>query len=255
MKPKKWQTRSVIRNYFADLELDHTATIQEIRSAYRRLAKKFHPDAHPNDTIAEESFRRIQEAYEHLNTVTKVSRLKSRLSNIKALETSAITRWKDQKRPSPEVDDLRQTLRSRKEEDLDIHFSLAVQERVIDHGGKERFQFVFEKPCPTCKGRGGSKNSVYATCKKCAGLGSYQIARGALQWKKTCEDCFGKGKNVVVPCAGCSGKGKVAERQAVEVKIPAAVDLHQKVCLKGLGHISFDGAKRGDLWLSLTRKA
>jgi len=241
----------VIRNYFADLELDHGASLQEVRAAYKRLAKKFHPDHHPLDQMAEESFRRIQEAYRHLNSVSKVARLTGRLSSVKALANSSISKWKERK---PKAQPPTEEKTKRREENLDIRMTLAVQERVIDRGGKERFQFVFEKPCQVCGGRGGSVKSVSATCKKCAGLGYYRISRGALQWKKTCEDCFGKGIQVILPCVGCSGKGKVAERQAIEIHIPSGIDIHQEVCLKGLGNFSFDGEKRGDLLLTLTRR-
>lgn len=244
----------MIRNYFADLELLPGATLAEVRSAFRRLAKRFHPDVHPNDPVAEESFKRIQEAYDHLDSPTKITRLKNRLAQVKELRTSGITKWKDQRRPATEKEGDKKKSKRQRAENLDIHLNLAVQGRVIERGGRERFQFVFEKPCPTCRGRGGSERSVAITCKKCAGVGTYQIARGALHWKKTCEECFGKGVNVIAPCGTCSGKGKVAERQAVEIQIPEGVDLHQEVCLKGLGHISFDGEKRGDLWLSLTKR-
>lgn len=248
----------MIRNYFADLELDHEATIKEVREAFKRLAKKFHPDLHPEDPVAEESFKRIQEAYEHLNTGTKITKLKNRLSMIRELESSAITKWKD----ADKLKEARETLpperkskaRSKRAENLDLHLSLGVVERVLEFGGRERFQFVYERPCGTCKGRGGSNKSVAATCKKCAGLGTYLIARGNLKWKKTCEDCYGKGTVVLLPCSTCSGKGKVSERQAIEIQIPAGVDLNQEVCLKNLGHYSFDGSRRGDLWLTLTKK-
>ncbi len=248
----------MIRNYFSDLELEYDATVKEVREAYKRLAKKFHPDAHPEDPIAEESFKRIREAYDHLNTGTKITRLKNRLSMIRELESSSITKWKD----SAETEEARETLKperlskakSKRVENLDLHLSLSVGDRVLKLGGKERFQFVYERPCSTCKGRGGSKNSVAATCKKCAGLGTYLISRGNLKWKKTCEDCYGKGTVVLLPCSACSGKGKVSERQAVEIQIPAGVDLNQEVPLKNLGHFSFDGSRRGDLWLTLTKK-
>lgn len=240
----------MIRNYFADLELAHDASLQEVRAAYKRLAKKFHPDHHPNDPLAAESFRRIQEAYKHLNSAAKVIRLKNRLSSVKALENSSVSKWKERRSKNIPVPPAKE----KRQEVLDIRLTLAVQERVIEGGGRERFQFVFEKPCPTCGGRGGSSKSVATTCKKCAGFGSYQISRGAMQWKKTCEPCFGKGVIVILPCATCSGKGKVAERQAVEIQIPQGIDIHQEVCLKNLGHISFNGEKRGNLWLTLTRR-
>ncbi len=248
----------MIRNYFADLELEVSAGLQEVKNAYRRLAKKFHPDLNPEDPLADQAFRRIQEAYEHLNTGTKISRLKGRLSKIRSLENSSITKWKERRvseAPAEKKDRGRTTAaKAKRQEDLDIRIQLTVQPRVLENGGKERFQFVFEKPCSVCDGKGGSRHSVMATCKKCAGLGTTMISRGALQWKKTCDGCYGKGFQVIDPCVGCSGKGKVAERQAVEVQIPKGIDLHQEVRLSGLGHISFDGKKRGDLWLTLAIK-
>jgi len=247
----------LIRNYFADLELDHEATIKEVREAFKRLAKKFHPDVNHNDPVAEESFKRIQEAYSHLNTGTKIVRLKNRLSMIRELENSSITKWKDAKKEEavePISENRTSRSRTKRAENLDLHLSLTVSERVLLSGGRERFQFVYEKPCENCKGRGGTSRSVATTCKKCAGLGTYLISRGNLKWKKTCEDCYGKGSIVLLPCSACSGKGKISEHQAVEIQVPSGVDLNQEVCLKNLGHISFDGTKRGNLWLTLQRR-
>ena len=247
----------MIRNFFADLELEVGASLTEVRVAFKRLAKKFHPDLHPEDPVSEESFKRIKEAYEHLNSTTKIQKLKNRLSTIRALENSSITKWKEPARlreivPIRKKDD--PITKSKRAENLDIHLSLQVSDRVIQKGGHERFQFVYEKPCPTCQGRGGSRKSVATTCKKCSGLGTYMISRGALRWKKTCEDCFGKGVQVLLPCTHCSGKGKISEHQSVEINIPEGVDLNQQVPLKNLGHVSFDGNKRGDLWLTLSKK-
>lgn len=239
----------MIRNYFSDLELDPDATLEEVRLAYKRLAKKFHPDANPEDPLAEQGFKKIQEAYQHLNSTTKISRLKSRLSHIKALSSSSIKKWKLEKARVSTVKP-----KSRARENLDLHLTLTVQERVLEHGGKERFQFVYEKPCEKCRGRGGSRASVSATCKKCVGLGFFEIERGAMRWAKTCDVCYGKGFEVLSPCESCAGKGKVSERQAVEIHVPSGVDLHQEVCLKGLGHTSFDGSRRGDLYLTLHKK-
>jgi molecular chaperone DnaJ len=238
----------MIRNYFSDLELDHKADLDEVKAAYRRLAKLFHPDHQQDNPAAPDLFRKIQEAYDHLDTPTKISRLRGKLSKIHEVEVSSITSWRKEQTTAPG-----QPTRAKAKDHLDLHLTLSLSDRVLKKGGKERFQFVYEKPCQPCKGKGGVKNSVSVTCKKCAGLGSYQIARGNLQWRKTCELCYGKGHQVINPCPSCAGKGKVAERQAVEVKIPPEVDLHQEVCLKNLGHMSFDGHHRGDLWLTLVK--
>jgi molecular chaperone DnaJ len=253
----------MLRNYFSDLELGPDASLDDVRKAYRRLARRFHPDVNPLDAQAEEAFRRIQEAFENLSTVTRIRKLRERLEGTSRKTVKPeIQKWSDfSKLPRPDqfVSQWRDEPSVKKnikrpEEKLDFWIQLELSDQELKRGVSKRFRFSYEQPCEACRGSGGSSGSVKATCKRCAGLGFYLIERGAMHWKKTCDDCLGKGHIVVSPCRVCSGRGKVQNSEVLEVKIPKSPDLSKALVLRGLGHISYDGRKRGSLCVQLVQK-
>lgn len=240
----------MIRNYFADLELEPSATPDEIKQAYRRLARRFHPDLNPMDSLAEASFKRIQEAYDFLSSKSRVVKLKQLLEQKRLLEGTQSKRWnaspvvprsgkqfvyewREEKTKSRRV-----KLRT---ENLDIRIP-------VKRSSKEWEQIVYARdvPCVQCRGAGGVSRSVRETCKSCAGLGYHAINRGAMQWKKTCENCLGKGFEVLAPCSRCRGRGKIAERATIRINVPSRPI---SICLKTYGHCGFDGKQKGDLWI------
>lgn len=251
----------MIRNYFADLELSIDATAEDIRRAYKRLARRFHPDLNPQDIRAESSFRRITEAYEYLSSATRIQKLKKILDlvpeeftkkNIQKWENLAIVpsnqnqffeEWAEE--PSRKSTKVKQ----RPEESLDLWVSLPIYKN--DRGVGKRAIISVDIPCPHCRGRGGQSRSVQVTCKKCGGLGNFLITRGAINWRKSCDDCHSKGYLVLGPCDQCSGKGKVSQKQLIEISIPPNADETRPLYVKGFGHKSFNGRKRGDLWVQL----
>ncbi|MDB5038169.1 MAG: molecular chaperone DnaJ [Bacteriovoracaceae bacterium] len=257
-------TLKLIRNYFADLELDFAASLDEVRKSYKRLARRFHPDLNPLDAQAEESFLRIQEAFDHLNSVTRIERLKKQLKDIPkeklkknldrwgnypTVPVSAeqfVSQWEDE--PSINRSQKRPT------ENLDLWISLELKNQELKDGAAKKLKLQYDKPCGQCRGTGGRARSVRATCKPCAGIGYLLIERGAMHWKKTCDDCFGKGYVVAAPCSGCSGKGKVLAEELVELRISKNSDLSKALSFRGLGNVSYDGKKRGDVWVQLVQK-
>jgi molecular chaperone DnaJ len=253
----------MIRDYFADLELGPDSTLEDVRKAFKRLARKFHPDVNPLDPHAEESFLRIQEAYDRLNSQTRIERFRKQLdlASFKSVQKN-FGRWGEYPLvPKPEQfvsqwqDESSAPKRTtRPEEKLDFWVKVGISQNDAKVGGTKKIRYSFDRPCPSCRGSGGRARSVKATCKKCAGLGHFLIERGAMHWRKTCDECGGKGHIVGVPCESCGGRGKVSVQEIIELKIAKNSDFNKTVVLKGLGHISYDGKRRGDLCVQLVQK-
>ncbi len=254
----------MIRNYFADLELDLSASLDDVRRAYRRLARRFHPDLNPLDKQSEESFYRIQEAFDFLSSETRFEKLKKQLVEpgrtskklvaqkwgeyplVPVSTDQFIGEWKEESSVRKKF--------HRPEENLDVWILMEVNRADLKSEIVKTIAVPHEHPCGSCRGLGGRAKAARATCKKCAGLGHFLIERGAMHWRKTCDLCLGKGYLSLSPCSTCGGRGKVGERQKIEIRIPKKTDVKRPIIVRGFGHISFDGKKRGDLWVQLTVK-
>ncbi|MBN8553825.1 MAG: DnaJ domain-containing protein [Deltaproteobacteria bacterium] len=246
----------MIHNYFADLELDIQADLNEVQRAYRRLAKKFHPDIN-SDPKAPAAFRLIQEAYATLNTEGKILKHKKQIevqiSQIKFAEkkvTYALTPVKREEfieisgiyRPKNRL--------IKTDENLDIHLVLSIDADDLEKEGSQFFEFPFRKPCSVCLGSGANPQSRKQTCKICKGLGVSKIQRGAMKWDKTCEACDGKGVTAE-KCNKCLGTGIATDRQQIEFKITKKLDFTKPIEFKGLGNYAETGKRRGSVWVQL----
>lgn len=228
----------MIRDYFADLELDIHAGGQEIKRAYRRLARRFHPDLNPGDRFAEASFRQIRAAYEYLSDETRADQLRiylqksARQARPKKWQANDIFGYGDQ---APDARNI-----------LDIHTIAELTDEDLQKGYYE-LSLLIEEPCHECGGDGGPESSIKRTCKHCAGLAYRLIQRGAFRWKKTCEPCHGKGFEVINACPACQGKGKKKQTRKLQLRIPESL---QATRYPEWGHIAYNREqKRGDLWV------
>jgi molecular chaperone DnaJ len=255
-----WGEEVLIRDYFADLELSPSSDLEEVKRAYRRLARRFHPDLNPGDSYAHESFQKIHEAYQYLLSDEQRDQLKVHLMGVHKnfpQKTQLPTRW--QREPQlqyPSEDgflDEWNLKKNRRLEDLDIHLKVEVNAKKFP--AKQCLELTRSKVCRTCRGQGGVSQSVQVTCKGCAGLSYQLIRRGAFRWKKTCDDCSGKGYQVVGACSPCGGLGKVPVQESVELEIPKDLESGQAVRYSGLGQESYDGKTKGELWITWVLKA
>ena len=246
----------MIHNYFADLELDIEAGLDDVQKAYRRLAKKYHPDINA-DPKAPAAFRMIQEAYATLNTEGKILKHKRQIevqiSQIKFAEkkvTYALTPVKREEfieisgiyRPKNRL--------IKTDENLDIHLVLSMDVEDLEKEGSKYFEYPFRKPCSNCLGRGVDPQSRKQTCKICRGLGVTKIQRGAMKWDKACDVCDGKGV-IMEKCSRCSGSGASMDRQQIEFKITKKLDFTKPIEFKGLGNYAETGKRRGSVWVQV----
>lgn len=248
----------MVHNYFADLELSVEASVEEIRQAYRRLARRFHPDLNPMDMHAEESFKRVREAFDYLNSEDRAKKLRDKI--LKSGSVKKPEKWHGSvhfpKSPESFVNDWTEepsytNLRVQRKENLEVHVRVSMKSEELSRNCEKRIVVEYEKPCTRCLTKGRASRKVQETCKHCSGLGFLSIQRGALQWKKTCDDCRGCGTVRRTECQLCLGSRKIRDQEFIKLDITKAVDISKPLIFEGLGHVSFDGKRRGSLWVHL----
>lgn len=235
-----------MRDYFADLGLTAKASLEEVKRAYKRLAKLFHPDAAGD----REEFERVHEAYENLKSTTRIERVKKALGSA----TTALTVQKT---------DVRARAYQRRETKSEYHAALGpveraesldlrivvVKEPLLNPGDIQEVPVSLERVCKDCRGKGDRSTSTRVRCQKCGGDGFHLIQRGSsFRWKKTCERCFGQGYEIKSACPQCQGYGKSSALEVVKLSVPESFD--EPVAYRELGHYSFDGKSRGTLWVT-----
>ena len=257
------------RDYYEVLGVDKTASADDIKRAYRRLAKQYHPDMHPGDKECEEKFKEANEAYEVLSDDEK--RQKYDQYGHAAFDPSSgfggggyggfgggfegfdfgdifssffggSTGGSRQRQNMPEDGD-----------DLYTRVAITLEEAVS--GCRKEVSFARVESCPDCSGSGAERGTKPETCSACRGRG-YVIAQqqtmfGMTQTQRTCNSCRGTGKVVKNPCHNCNGKGRIRIRKKLEVNIPEGIDHGQKVILRGQGDAGRNGGAAGDLIIEI----
>jgi molecular chaperone DnaJ len=243
------------RDYYEILEVTRTATDQEIKSSYRKLALKFHPDRNPGDKKAEEQFKEAAEAYAILSDGDKRARY-DRFGHAgvgggaQGFDPSQFTGFEDifgglgdifgfgggQRRSGPQRGaDLRY--------DLEIPFEQSAK------GVETHIQIPRHETCETCKGNGSAPGSQPATCPQCRGAGQLRYQQGFFTVARTCGQCRGAGKVITKPCQTCKGNGTIEQTRKLTVKIPAGIATGQRLRLAGEGEAGTLGGPAGDLYV------
>jgi molecular chaperone DnaJ len=243
------------RDYYEILEVSKTATDQEIKSSYRKLALKFHPDRNPGDKTAEEKFKEAAEAYAILSDGDKRTRY-DRFGHAgvgngaQGFDPSAFTGFEDifgglgdifgfgggGRRGGPQRGaDLRY--------DLEIKFEQAAK------GIETTIQIPRQEACETCKGSGAAPGTSATTCPQCRGAGQLRYQQGFFTVARTCGQCRGAGKVISKPCQTCRGEGTVEQTRKLTVKIPAGIATGQRLRLTGEGEAGAHGGPAGDLYV------
>lgn len=247
------------RDYYEVLSLQRTATIDEIKKAYRRLALQYHPDKNPNNPEAEERFKEAAEAYGVLSDDEKRARYDryghQGLGNTGGFDPNQFadfgdilgdlfgfgdlfgTRGRRSNRPS-KGNDLRY--------DLEIEFMDAVFGREVTLNVPRVIN------CQTCSGSGAKAGTQPVTCTGCGGRGQVRYSQGFFAVARTCPQCGGAGKVIKDPCASCNGAGRVREEKKISVKIPAGVDDGSRLRVGGEGESGHNGGPAGDLYVFLS---
>ena len=248
------------RDYYEVLGVEKGASEDEIKKAYRKLAKANHPDLHPGDKECEERFKEINEAYEVLSDPDK--RAKYDQFGHAAFDPSAGGPGGAGFGGFGGFGDIfgggfggGQTQRSgpRRGENLRVRLNITFEEAAF--GCEKEINVGRVEQCPDCKGTGCAPGTTPEVCPDCKGTGSVRTTQrtpfGMVQTSGACKKCGGRGKIIHQPCPRCGGRGAVRKNQTIKVKIPAGIDDGQTLNLHGKGNAGLDGGPAGDLLITV----
>jgi molecular chaperone DnaJ len=244
------------RDYYEVLGVPRNASDQEIKSAYRKLALKFHPDRNPGDKEAEERFKEAAEAY----SVLQDSETRRRYDAYGHAGLGGGTVGFDPTIFADFGDILgdffgfgdvfgRRRGGPRRGADLRYDLELGFEEAVF--GTETHIQIPRAETCPSCGGSGSAAGTEPATCPSCGGRGQLTFQQGFFSVARTCGRCRGTGRIVTSPCKECRGEGHVPMERKLQIKIPPGVDSGSQLRISGEGEAGATGGPSGDLYVVL----
>lgn len=241
------------RDYYEVLELSRDADQDQIKSAYVRLARKYHPDFNPGDETAEAKFKEVTEAYEVLSDPEKRARY-DRYGHA-GMEGDGPGGFHG---PSVDPFDLFAQMfgmaglgRRGPQAGQDILVEVEIDLLEAATGTTRTVEVDRAERCGECQGSGVRPGSRPVTCPRCRGMGVFIQQAGFFQMQTTCRACDGKGTVIRDPCERCRGSGMVEVRRRIEVQIPPGVDTGTRVRVRGEGDAGEAGARRGDLFVQI----
>lgn len=265
------------RDYYEVLGVEKTATDEELKKAYRKLAKKYHPDANPdNKEEAEAKFKELNEAYEVLSDKQKRSmydQFGHNGTNGYANDFSGFSGFDgfsggfNGAGVDFDLNDIfssffggggRRTNRNGpvRGRDLKVHLEITFEEAAF--GVSKEIVINRDEQCDTCKGTGSKPGTSAETCKVCGGRGTITTMQntilGSFQSSRTCDNCGGTGKVISSPCTECKGRGTVKKQRRIKVSIPAGIDNGQVISLNGEGEPGLRGGGPGNLYITVSVK-
>lgn len=248
------------RDYYEVLGVSRTATEDELKKAYRQLAKKYHPDTNPGDKTAEAKFKEASEAYAILSDADKRrqydqfghSAFEGGAGGAGGFDFSSF-----------DMGDIFGDIfgdlfggRSRRSNNgpmqgANLRTSVRISFEDAVFGTEKELDLNLKDECATCHGSGAKPGSSAETCQKCGGKGqvvyTQQSLFGMVRNVQTCPDCKGSGKIIKEKCQDCYGSGYISSRKKIKVAIPAGIDNGQSVRIRGKGEPGTNGGPRGDL--------
>ena len=259
------------RDYYDVLGISKGATDDEIKKAYRREAKKYHPDLHPGDKEAEAKFKEVNEAYEVLSDADKKSRYDQfghagvdpnfgaggagggfgggfggfDFGDIFDMFGGGFGGFGSSRRNGPK-------------RGADIRKEIEITFEEAAFGCKKKITIIKQENCKNCGGSGAKPGTSAQTCQKCGGRGQVQTQTrtplGYMTNVTTCPDCHGSGKIIKEPCQECHGSGKVRMQKTVEINIPQGINDGQTMQMSGHGEPGERGGPNGDLLILIKIK-
>ncbi len=252
------------RDYYEVLEVSKGASADEIKKAYKKLAKKYHPDMNPGNKEAEAKFKEVNEAYAILSDEEKRSKY-DRYGH-DAFDPSSGAGGFGGGFGGFDFGDIFSSFfgggfggSSRAQngptrgEDLAYRLSLEFEEAAF--GCKKEIEFTHTESCEKCGGKGAENPNDVTTCSRCGGRGTIVVTRnigfGSMQVNQTCPNCNGQGHIIKNACKGCGGKGTVKKLKKLEVNVPAGIDDGERIQLRGQGNAGTKGGPAGNLFVTV----
>lgn len=250
------------RDYYEVLGVGKAASQQQIKSAYRRLAVKLHPDKNPGDKNAEEAFKEAAEAYSILGDPEKRAVYdqygRAGLKGGPSVNQDIFREFSDIFGGSIFEDlfgfgDIFGGARSRSSvrRGADFRYDLEITFEEAVKGTETRIRIPSDQTCSNCSGTGAAPGTEKSSCSTCDGRGHLRYQQGFLVVSRACGRCHGTGQVIPTPCPECSGSGQVSRERELAIKIPAGVDTGSQLRLTGDGETGVGGGPPGDLYVFL----
>src|SRR2546426_11438550 len=249
------------RDYYEVLGVNRSATEQDLKSAYRRLAHQHHPDKNQDDPHAEERFKEAAEAYAVLSDAEQRRRY-DRFGHA-GVSSAASAAW-----GAPGFSGIEDILgdlfgfgdvfgagarsgarRSSAQRGADLRYDLEITLEQAAVGMSAQLRIPKLESCETCKGSGAAEGTKAETCRTCEGAGQVRFQQGFFSVSRTCSTCRGAGQVINSPCESCRGAGRVEHERSIEVKIPAGVETGSRLRLQREGESGAYGGPPGDLYV------
>lgn len=264
------------RDFYAVLGVAENASAAEIKKAYRKLAKQYHPDANPNNASAAERFKEVSEAYSVLSDDPKRKQY-DQMRRYGAFAGAAgggpggpFARGPAGAAGGPaggfsfenlgdigglgdlfgsifEAGRRRGRTRGGPERGQNVEYAVEIPFRTAVRGGKLPISVPVTEECPTCGGTGARPGTSLVQCPECNGTGTVVFGQGGFAVTRPCPACYGKGKIAPDPCPTCNGRGKVRKQRQIQLTVPAGVETGSKLRLSGQGEPGDSGGPPGDL--------
>ncbi|ANH78199.1 molecular chaperone DnaJ [Candidatus Chlamydia sanziniae] len=261
-------------DYYSVLGVSKTASSEEIKKAYRKLAVKYHPDKNPGDADAERHFKEVSEAYEVLSNPQKRESYDrfgkdgpfagaggfggANMGNMEDALRTFMGAFGGEFSGGSFFDGLFGGLGeafgmradptgARQGSSKKVHITLTFEEAAL--GVEKELVVSGYKTCETCSGKGTASSQGIKYCERCKGSGQVVQSRGFFSMASTCPDCGGEGRIITDPCPSCRGQGRIKDKHNVHVHIPSGVDSGMRLKMEGYGDAGQNGAPAGDLYV------
>jgi molecular chaperone DnaJ len=256
------------KDYYAILGVSKTATAKEITSAYRKLARQFHPDANPDDRAAEDRFKEISAAYEVVGDEERRKEYDQARAigpmgggpmgggmpnggmHFEGADLGDLLGNLFGRGPGGQPRTPRAERGPRRGDDLQTELHLSFDDAV--RGATTTVNLTSEVTCPDCNGSGAAHGTAPKVCPDCGGRGAVDDNQGMFSFSHPCETCRGRGSYIERPCTTCQGSGITVKPRTVRVKIPAGVKDGQQIRLKGKGSPGRNNGPAGDLYVRVS---
>ncbi|MDL2267589.1 molecular chaperone DnaJ [Desulfovibrio sp. OttesenSCG-928-G15] len=247
----------VRRCYYEVLSVERTATHEEIKRSYRKLAMQYHPDRNPGDAESESKFKEAAEAYDILRDPDK----RSRYDRFGHDGVNGQGGFRNNEDIFSHFGDIFSDLfgfsmggaarggKNRPRQGADLRYNLGISFKQASKGADIPIKIPRNAVCPECKGKKTTPGTSTEVCRQCNGAGQVRHSQGFFQISVPCPTCQGTGEIIPDPCTHCRGEGLVHETRELSIHIPAGVDTGNRLRVRGEGEGGVNGGPNGDLYV------